>query len=111
MEKGFCVVESKKKTEIKAETEETYLLSDILSNGGCIRCMNKTCKINGIHGMPFSEDFPDVKAKYILDTFSKFVLNLSSSYSLLFNLMVHFSFELFKFLQSLTFKRQYFWFA
>ena len=71
MENGFCVGESKKKTE----TEETYLLSDILSNGGCIRCMNKTCKINGIHGMPFSEDFPDVKAKYILDTFSKFVLN------------------------------------
>lgn len=42
--------------------EEEYLLSNILSNGGCIRCMNKTCKIEEQHGI----FFPDILSKFVL---------------------------------------------
>jgi hypothetical protein len=47
---------------IKNDIEEEYLLSNILSNGGCIRCMNKTCKIEGQHGI----FFPDILSKVVL---------------------------------------------
>jgi hypothetical protein len=43
--------------------EEIYLLSDIIYNGGCIRCMNKTCKIEEQHGI----FFPDILGKYVLN--------------------------------------------
>jgi cell division protein FtsB len=35
--------------------EELYILSDILFNGGCMRCMNKSCTINEDHGIYFPE--------------------------------------------------------
>ena len=35
--------------------EEEYILSDILFNGGCMRCMNKSCTINENHGIYFPE--------------------------------------------------------
>ena len=34
---------------------ETYFLLDILDNGGCMRCMNKTCKNTDRHGIHFPE--------------------------------------------------------
>jgi hypothetical protein len=34
---------------------ETYFLLDILDNGGCMRCMNKTCKNTDRHGIQFPE--------------------------------------------------------
>jgi hypothetical protein len=33
--------------------EETYFLSNILYSGGCMRCINKSCKINDSHGCFF----------------------------------------------------------
>ena len=42
----------KKNKNIK---EEEHLLSNILFNGGCMRCMNKSCTINENHGIFFPE--------------------------------------------------------
>ena len=45
-------VKNNKKKNVK---EEEYILSNILSNGGCIRCMNRSCTINENHGIVFPE--------------------------------------------------------
>jgi len=42
----------KKNKNIK---EELYILSDILSNGGCMRCINKSCTMNENHGIYFPQ--------------------------------------------------------
>ena len=49
---------SKKKVE-----EVTYLLSELLSNGACMRCMNKSCKITEQHGI----FYPDKISTFILN--------------------------------------------
>ena len=70
-ENNFVLSESSKGFFFKQEEE--YFLTDILDNGGCMWCLNKRCKNTSIHGIPFSSDFPEAKAKYILDIFSKYV--------------------------------------
>jgi len=50
-----CRKKTVKSKEIKEIKEEIYYLSDLIFNGGCIRCINKTCKINEEHGIPFPE--------------------------------------------------------
>jgi hypothetical protein len=55
------------------EQEEEYFLTDILNKGGCMWCLNKRCRNTSRHGIPFDSDFPEDKAKYILDIFSKYV--------------------------------------
>jgi hypothetical protein len=48
-------VNVKSSNKAKNIKEEEYLLSDILLNSGCIRCMNKSCSINEDHGIPFPD--------------------------------------------------------
>lgn len=43
------------KTLKKSTNEETFFLLDLLKNGSCIRCINKSCKINEEHCKPFPE--------------------------------------------------------
>jgi hypothetical protein len=43
---------NKKNKNIK---EEEHILSNILFNGGCMRCINKSCSINEQHGICFPE--------------------------------------------------------
>ena len=45
------VNKSVKKTPI----EETFFLSDLLENGCCLRCINKSCRINEKHGGSYPE--------------------------------------------------------
>lgn len=45
----------KKSVKVKEVKEEIYYLSDLIFNGGCMRCINKTCKISESHGTPFPE--------------------------------------------------------
>lgn len=48
--------EKKKKSPLnKNNLEEIFFLSNLLCDGACIRCMNKSCKINEDHGIPFPE--------------------------------------------------------
>ena len=35
--------------------EEIFFLSNLLCEGACLRCMNKSCKINHDHGIPYPE--------------------------------------------------------
>ena len=35
--------------------EEIFFLSNLLCDGACLRCMNKSCKINYDHGIPYPE--------------------------------------------------------
>lgn len=39
------------------EAEKSYLLTDILKNGGCVYCINKNCKIKEQHGLSFPSQF------------------------------------------------------
>ena len=39
----------------KSTNEETFFFLDLLKNGSCIRCINKSCKINAEHGKSFPE--------------------------------------------------------
>jgi hypothetical protein len=41
--------------KIKNIKEEEHFLFNILNNGGCMRCINKSCKINEKHGINFPE--------------------------------------------------------
>lgn len=50
-----CRKKTVKTKEVKEIKEEIYYLSDLIFNGGCIRCINKTCKIKEQHGIPFPE--------------------------------------------------------
>lgn len=45
-----------KRREPKAQPkEETFYLLENLNNGACMRCMNKSCKINERHGLPYPD--------------------------------------------------------
>lgn len=46
---------TKKKHSPKVLTEEIYILSNMLKNGACLRCINRSCKINEPHGEPFPD--------------------------------------------------------
>ncbi len=45
----------KKALLTKNNVEETFFLSDLLCDGACIRCMNRSCKIDEPHGINFPE--------------------------------------------------------
>jgi len=45
----------KKKQIVNQINEEVFYLSDLLNDGACIRCINKSCKINQPHGIPFPD--------------------------------------------------------
>lgn len=45
----------KKKNHNENTHEEIFFLSNLLSEGACLRCMNKSCKINKDHGIPYPE--------------------------------------------------------
>lgn len=51
------------KTKGKKIEEVTYFLSELLSNGACMRCMNKSCKITEQHGI----FYPDKISTFILN--------------------------------------------
>lgn len=47
---------NKKKTPLtNNNVEEVFFLSNLLCDGACIRCMNRSCKINEPHGITFPE--------------------------------------------------------
>jgi len=52
---------SKKKVPPKVFTEEIYILTNMLRNGACIRCINRSCKNNEPHG----EQFPDRISNFV----------------------------------------------
>lgn len=39
----------------KIVSEETYFLLELLNKSACLRCMNKSCKIDTQHGIPFPD--------------------------------------------------------
>jgi hypothetical protein len=45
----------KKKINNENIREEIFFLSNLLCEGACLRCMNKSCKINHDHGIPYPE--------------------------------------------------------
>ena len=45
----------KKKQIVNEINEEVFYLSNLLNDGACIRCINKSCKINQPHGIPFPD--------------------------------------------------------
>jgi hypothetical protein len=45
----------KKKNLNENIREEIFFLSNLLCEGACLRCMNKSCKINHDHGIPYPE--------------------------------------------------------
>lgn len=51
----------KKANKKEKISEEIYFLSDILYDGGCLRCINKTCKIQTNHGI----DFPEIMCRFV----------------------------------------------
>lgn len=44
-------------TNKPSNIEETYFLSNLLSDGACLPCMKGYCKINEEHGIPFPNEF------------------------------------------------------
>jgi hypothetical protein len=44
-------------TSKPSNIEETYFLSNLLSDGACLPCMKGYCKINEEHGIPFPNEF------------------------------------------------------
>lgn len=59
MNDGFQPSKQKKKDKKKNLNEniheEIFFLSNLLCEGACLRCMNKSCKINHDHGIPYPE--------------------------------------------------------
>ena len=59
MNDEFQPTKQKKKEKKKNHNEnihkEIFFLSNLLYEGACIRCMNKSCKINQDHGIPYPE--------------------------------------------------------
>lgn len=51
----------KKANKKEKISEEIYFLSDILYDGGCLRCINKTCKIQTNHGI----NFPEIMCRFV----------------------------------------------
>ena len=45
----------KKKNHNENIHEEIFFLSNLLCEGACLRCINKSCKINHDHGIPYPE--------------------------------------------------------
>ena len=56
MSEEWNTVTNVPKNKGKKNIEEvTYFLSELLSNGACMRCMNKSCKITEQHGIFYPE--------------------------------------------------------
>ena len=59
MNDEFQPIKQKKKEKKKNHNEnireEIFFLSNLLGEGACLRCMNKSCKINQDHGIPYPE--------------------------------------------------------
>ena len=63
------VSSTKKKS---SNSEEVYLLSNLVNQGGCIRCINGSCKINNKHGIFYPERLtPYVKNPSYIDGMNK----------------------------------------
>ena len=63
-EEVWNTVTNIQKSKGKKKLEEvTYFLSELLSNGACMRCMNKSCKITEQHGI----FYPDKISTFILN--------------------------------------------
>jgi hypothetical protein len=55
-----------------ANSEEVYLLSNLVNQGGCIRCINGSCKINNKHGFFYPDRLtPYVKNPSYIDGMNK----------------------------------------
>jgi hypothetical protein len=55
MSAKWSEVPTKKRESRSQPREETFFLLESLSNGGCMRCMNKSCKITEKHGLPYPD--------------------------------------------------------
>ena len=55
MSAKWSEVSSKRREPKPQAKEETFYLLENLNNGGCMRCMNKSCKINERHGLPYPD--------------------------------------------------------
>jgi hypothetical protein len=63
----------------KSYVEETFFLLNLLNNNACIRCINKSCKINEKHGIDFPEKMSTfVKNPCYITEIGK-VINLSKN--------------------------------
>ena len=57
------ITNAQKNKDKKKIKEITYFLSELLSNGACMRCMNKSCKITEQHGI----FYPDKITTFVLN--------------------------------------------
>lgn len=55
MSAKWSEVSSKRREPKSQHKEEIFYLLENLNNGGCMRCMNKSCKINERHGLPYPD--------------------------------------------------------
>jgi len=65
-------VSATKKRNNTSSVEEVYYLSKLVNDGGCIRCMNGSCKINTNHGIFYPDRLtPYVKNPTYIDGINK----------------------------------------